>query len=147
MFVVAPSHLMKINCLTRSLHVFLADQLYFRAYLPSKGTQQAIADWHLTIEHRGKKIDGNFLAAYETSWLAYEVQCFFFFSLSFVLYLTVFHTSLVLAKVSNRLLPEANKNDLLYVDKSTNSFTESFCNVCAICILMDIKLIIYLLHW
>lgn len=38
---------MKINDL-RSLHVFLSDQLYFRADLLSKGTQQAIADWLLT---------------------------------------------------------------------------------------------------
>lgn len=34
------------------------------------------------------------------------------FPLSFVLYLTVFHTSLVLAEVFTKLLLEANKNEL-----------------------------------
>lgn len=49
---------------------------------------------------------------------------------SFVLYLTVFHTSLVLAKVSAKLLSQANRNDLLYADTSTNSPTKSFNIVC-----------------
>lgn len=51
------------------------------------------------------------------------------FALSFVLYVTVFHTSLVLAEVSTMLISEANKNDLLYADKSPNSLTRSFSNV------------------
>lgn len=62
---------------------------------------------------------------------------------SFVPYLTVFHTSLVLAEVSAKFLSEANKNDLLFADNSTNGLTKYLNIVCAFYMWMDIRLIIY----
>lgn len=48
--------------------------------------------------------------------------------------------------VAAKLLSEANKNDLLCADNSTNSLTIYFSSVCAFSVRMDIRPIIYLIH-
>lgn len=93
---------------------------------------------------RGKRADGKFLAAYEYSLLAYGMQGWCYFSSQSLS--DWFHTPLLLAEVSAKLLSEANKNDLLYADKNTYSLTKYFNNVCALYMRMDMRLIIYLIH-
>lgn len=86
--------------------------LLISADLLSKGTQQAVADWHLTEE---RELRGS-------SWLqlvSIRDTRLEFFHLSFVPYMTALRTSLVLAQISARFFPKANTNDFLSADKST----------------------------
>lgn len=69
---------MKITCLSRSLPVFLADRLYFRADPRAHSRLQ-----HTDISPPGKRADGRFLAACEYSLLAYGIQGWCYFSAQF----------------------------------------------------------------